>query len=433
MESRIAGSAASSTPAILGGPPVVTADQADAHRWPIITEEDEQAVLEVLRSGQLSINEITQALEADYRELLGVKHALAFCNGTSAILAALNAFKLERSDQVLVPSATYWASVVPVLWSGAVPVFCESEMQQLGLDPADVERRITPRTRAMIVVHLWGMPSKMDELLAIARKHDLKVFEDASHAHGATYNGKPVGTLGDAAVFSLQEGKLAPAGEGGMLVTNNDEIYEHAVCLAHYERIPTLQGAARYFAATGFGLKGRMAPLSAAVARVQLRHLQERNAERKRNITQLSGALQELGLETFLEPAGIDRVYFMFMVLNDIQRTGLDTSTLTAALKAEGCRISQPRYPLLHQQPLFTKDKFIEIARLGHLPRESLPVYDPADLPGTTRANSMLLQLPPFPQASKELLDQYAAAFAKVIGAREDIRRRAESEGSGTS
>ena len=414
-------------PAILGGGKAVTLDGLEANRWPIITDDDVAAVTDVLRSGELSLHKVTQGLEEDYRSWLGVKHALACCNGTSAIFAAMHSFNLRPGDEVLVPSATYWASVMPILWCGAVPVFCETEPDQLGLDPDDVEKKITPRTRAMVIVHLWGMPSKMDALLRIAKRHNLKVFEDASHAHGAKYQGRCVGTLGDAAVFSLQTNKLAPAGEGGILVTNNDAIYEHALCLGHFERILHLQTPARRFAGTGWGMKHRMAPLSAAVARTQFRHMAERNARRNTNAEYLSRRLEKLGINTFLPPDGVERMYFLFIVQNDESRTGLTTDRLVAALRAEGCDVVKPKYPLLHQQPVFTEGQFIEIARLQSLPRESLPTYRPDALPRTTAANATLIQLPSFPSADRPLLDQYAKAFEKVLAAAPDIARSSEA------
>jgi len=412
---------ATEQPAILGGRPAVTLDHQSANRWPIITDEDVAAVTAVLRSGELSLHGVTRELENDYRAFLGVKHALAYCNGTSAIHAALHTFGFRPGDEVIVPSATYWASVMPVLWCGAVPIFCESELDQQGLDPDDVERKISPRTKAMIVVHLWGMPSKMDRLLEIAKRANLRVLEDASHAQGAKYRGRMIGTLGDAAVFSLQTTKLAPAGEGGMLVTNDDSIHEHAVCLGHYERIPSLTTPSKRFAGTGFGLKHRMAPLSAALARSQLRHLGERNARRNNNIEYVARRLEPLGFRTFLPTPELDRVYFQFMILNDEARTGLDTQRLAVALRAEGCDVAYPRYPLLHQQPVFTEDRFIDIARLQHVPREQLPSYRVEALPNTTAANKRLLQLPSFPCADRAILDQYVTAFEKVIAAAPDI------------
>jgi perosamine synthetase len=413
-------------PALLGGRPAVTLDQREANRWPVITDEDVAAVTEVLRSGELSLHRVTRDLESDYRAFFGVKHALAYCNGTSGIFAALHSFGLGPGDEVIVPSATYWASVMPVLWCGAVPVFCESETEQLGLDPDDVEAKITARTKAMVVVHLWGMPSKMDRLLEIAKRHRLKVFEDASHAHGAKWNGRLVGTLGDAAVFSMQTNKLVPAGEGGVLLTNDDELHERAICLGHFERVLDLKTPARRFAGTGFGLKHRMAPLSAAVARVQLQHLVERNARRNAHIEYLSRRLEPLGIDTFLPPEGVERVYFEFIARNRGEETGLSTEQLVAALQAEGCEVAMPRYPLLHQQPVFTEDRFIEIARLHGVARDELPRYRADALPKTYAANQQLMRLPAFPNAERALLDQYAEAFERVIGAAGEIAEQAK-------
>ena len=402
-------------PAILGGPKAITGDQEAANRWPIITTEDEDAVLEVMRSGELSCHPVTRELEADYRAMFGARHAVAHCNGTAALLAAFFAFKLQPGDEVLVPSATFWASVLPMLWLGAIPVFCESETERLGLDPEDVERKITPRTRAMVVVHLWGMPSKMTELHRIARRHNLLVLEDAAHAQGASWRGRPCGTLGDIGIFSLQGSKLAPAGEGGMLLTDNDEYYERVALMGDMMRVIELPGAARRFAATTFGIKTRMAPLSAAVARVQLRHLAERNARRNRNLTRLSKRLEQLGIRTFLPPAHVERVYYEFLVHYDEQRWNMSIDTLLHALQAEGCDVAYPRYPLLHQQPFFTEGHFAEIARLGDMPQSPMPVYKPDALPRTENANRALIKLPIFPSADDELLDSYALAFEKVL------------------
>jgi dTDP-4-amino-4,6-dideoxygalactose transaminase len=409
-------------PAILGGPQAVDLDQAAAHRWPIIGDEEQQEVIDVLRSGRLSIHEVVTVLEDDYRRWLGATHALAHCNGTSAILAALHAFGIRSGDEIIVPSATYWATVTPILHCGGIPVFAETEEQCLGLDPRDVQRRITDRTRAMIVVHLFGMPSRMDELLEVARRHGLRVLEDASHAHGARYHGRPIGTLTDAAVFSMQTNKLCPAGEGGMLVTSDAEVWEKAVRLGHYERLLDLETPNRRFAATGFGLKLRMSPLNAAVARAQLRRLDERNRRRNDNIIHLSQKLEALGIQTFLAPAGVERVYFEFLVRYDEKAAGLPISDLVEALAAEGALVQRPRYPLLHQQPLFTEGHWTKIARLDAAPG-GLPVYDPHALPRTEAGNETLLKLPSFAQASTPLLDQYALAFEKVLGHADTLPR----------
>jgi dTDP-4-amino-4,6-dideoxygalactose transaminase len=417
------------TPAVLGGPRAVTLDGTSANRWPVFTEEDEAAVLAVLRDGDLSTHPVTRELEKDYCAYFGVRHALAHCNGTAALLASFFAINLQPGDEVIVPSATWWASVVPMMWLGAIPVFAETEPQRLGLDPADVEQRITPRTRAIVVVHLLGMPSRMTEILDIARRHGLKVIEDASHAHGARWRGRLCGTLGDVGVFSLQGHKLAPAGEGGILLTNDDALMERATLLGDVVRIWELPTPARRFAATSFGIKTRMSPLNAAVGRVQLRHLDERNARRNGNLVYLSRELEKLGFDTFFPPAHVQRVYFEYLIRGDVARCGLSMDLLITALQAEGCEVQHPRYPLVHEQPLFTEGAFQAITRLpGNV---DIPKYRPEALPLTAAGNGRLLRLPAFPNASRELLDQYVLAFRKVLGQARQIGRASEIDQAG--
>lgn len=411
-----------SEPAIIGGPRSVTLDQHEALRWPLLTGEDEEAVLRVLRDGDLSLHPVTRELEADYRGYFGSRFALAHCNGTAALLAAFFAIDLQPGDEVLVPSATFWASVAPMLWVGAVPLFCESEFERLGLDPADALKRITPRTRAIVVTHLWGMPARMTEIMDLARRHNLRVIEDASHAQGATWRGRFCGTLGDISVFSLQSSKLAPAGEGGILLTNDGALMERAVCLGDIERIRGLDTPAARFAATSFGIKTRMAPLSAAVAQVQLRRLEERNERRRESLMYLSERLERLGFYTFLPPPHVWRVYFEFLIR--YENAPLPRPLLVDALRAEGCEVSLPRYPLLHQQPLFTEGHFARIARLGER-GGGTPVYSANALPATVKVNEELLRLPAFPRASRKLMDQYAQAFEKVLSHAGAIASRA--------
>ncbi len=403
----------SNWPAILGGQPAVTLDQTEANRWPLLTEEDEQAVLGILKDGHLSIHPVAKELESDYAKLTGMEYALSHNNGTAALLAAFFALDLKPGDEVIVPSATFWASVLPMIWVGAVPVFCESEPERLGLDPVDIERKITSRTRAIVLVHLWGLPSKMTEIIEVAKKHNLKIIEDASHAHGAVWRDRPCGSLGDITVFSLQGDKLAPAGEGGIFLCREYEYYERAVLLGDISRIIELETPARRFAATSFGIKTRIAPLSAALARIQLKRLEEHNQKRNQNLIYLSEELENFGFHTFLPPPHIKRVYFEFVIRFNPDRIPLPMPSLLKALQSEGCHISMPRYPLIHQQPFFTEGHFRSILRLP--PEISPPNYSAENLEATCQGNRSLIKLPSFPNSGKELLDQYIEAFKKVF------------------
>jgi dTDP-4-amino-4,6-dideoxygalactose transaminase len=399
------------TPALLGGQPLITADHTVAERWPRLDADDEQAVLAVLRDGDLSTHPVTRRLEEAYRSRWGRRHALAHANGTAALLAAFHAIGLRPGDEVIVPSATWWASAVPMLWLGAVPVFAESESAQAGLDPEDVERRCTARTRALVVVHLWGVPSRMGELRAIAARRGLRIIEDASHAHGAAWRGEPCGSLGDVSVFSLQSHKLAPAGEGGMLLTDDEACFARAAQLGDVWRCLELPPPEHRFAATTFGMKTRIAPLSAAVGLSQLGKLDHANAVRAANCAPLEDALEAIGLEPFRPEPGCTRVWFELLLRVRAECCGLDAAAFCAAMAAEGARCSPPRYPLLHQQPLFTEGRWNEIARLA----PPLRTYPPQDLPRTTAMNGELVRFPLFTEPVPALVDRYAAAARRIV------------------
>jgi perosamine synthetase len=412
--------------ALLGGAPAVTAEHGPVCGWPRLDDADEQAILRVLRDGNLSTHPVTRELERDYAAFAGRNHALAHNNGTAALLAAFFALDLAPGDEILVPTATFWASVLPMCWLGLVPVFCNSESDRLGIDPADMERKISDRTRAVVVVHLWGMPAKMSEILALAKRHHLKIIEDASHTHGARWRDRPCGSLGDISVFSLQGDKLAPAGEGGVLLCDDYAYYERAVCLGDITRIVELQTAARRFAATSFGIKTRMAPLSAALARSQLAKLAAHNAQRNQNHRYLSQALEGLGFATFLPPAHIHRVYFEFIVRH--QDASIPLELLVRALQAEGCRVALPRYPLVHEQPFFSEGHCARLARICGIPDH--PGYRAVDLERTAAGARSLLRLPNFPGRDNGLLSQYLTAFAKVMEQKEVLLSAADDVAS---
>jgi dTDP-4-amino-4,6-dideoxygalactose transaminase len=291
-----------------------------------------------------------------------------------------------------------------------VPVFAESEPCQAGLDPLDVERRCTSRTRAIVIVHLWGVPSRMAELRALATRRGLRIIEDASHAHGAVWQGNPCGRLGDVSVFSLQSHKLAPAGEGGVLMTDEDSLYERAAQLGDVWRCLELPPPAHRFAGTTFGIKTRMAPLSAAVGLSQLGKLDRHNAIRQANCAPLEDALEGLGLVPFRPEPGSTRVWFE-LLLRVPPELPLSAAELSAALISEGCRVSPPRYPLVHQQPLFCEGRWNDIARLP----EPVRTYRADDLPATTRLASELIRFPMFTEPAEALAGQYVAATERVL------------------
>lgn len=270
--------------AILGGTPVIPADAPKDHlfKWPIITKEDEDAALEVIRSGSFSGTDISMKLEEEFAAWQGTKYAVSFCNGTQALAAAMFACNLKAGDEIICTTKTYWASITPALIFGLKPVFCNIN-ENLSMDPNDLERCLTPRTKAIMAVHYLAYPCDMDPIMEFANKHDLIVIEDVSHAQGGYYKGKKLGTFGKVAAMSMMSGKSLAAGECGMLVTDDDALYERAVCYGHYERTSSKnihsEDLIPFLGLPLGGVKARLNQVSAAIGRVQLKHYDERCAE----------------------------------------------------------------------------------------------------------------------------------------------------------
>ena len=384
--------------ALDGGPKAITMDQEKALRWPVLTKEDEQAVLGVMRKNETSLSEEPIKLEKEFAEYLGAEYALAEINGTSALYAALFVLGIGPGDEVICPSYTYWASAMPAATLGAKVIFCEVYPDSLDMDIEDFKKKITPRTKAVIPVHLWGVPCEMDKIIVIAKNNNIAVIEDACHAHGAEYKGKKTGTLGDFGIFSFQASKNLPGGEGGMLITNNKEYLYKATALGHYRRAADLPDVYSKYQHTCLGFKHRMSPLHAAITRVQLKTLDEKNRIRENNIEKLLKALEELpGFYIYWPPSYMKRVYYENDVVYRGKETGVPIEDLIKMLEAEGAIVRRDRYPLLHQQPYFAE-------------RGS----DPDDLPVTREINEHIIALPTFPGDDGSLVDQYIDAFAKV-------------------
>ena len=211
--------------------------EEEMFHWPIVGDEDLEAVADVLRSGNMSGTDITQLFEKEFASWIGSKYALGTCNGTASIQEAYYACGAGPGTEVICPSMTYWATAAPAVSLGADVVFADVQPDTLCIDPQDIEHRITDKTRAIMVVHYGGHPADMDAINDIARRHGIRVIEDASHAQGSLYKGRMCGTLGDIAGISMMGGKSFAVGEGGMMVTNDRKLYEKCMLFGHYERL----------------------------------------------------------------------------------------------------------------------------------------------------------------------------------------------------
>jgi dTDP-4-amino-4,6-dideoxygalactose transaminase len=249
------------------------------YKWPLINKEIKDLIV-TQADEEISIYSnggVFKTFEDAFKKLHHRKFALLFSSGTSAIQAAYFASGLKEGDEVLVPVYTFFATITPLLSIGARPVLCDCD-DDGNFDPQEIVNKTTKRTRAVVVTHMWGIPCKMNEIMQQCQKRNLMLFEDCSHAHGAKIKGRLVGTFGTASMFSLQGEKIISGGEGGILITDDQRLFENAVLFGHYNKRSwqdvSEDNVLRKFATTGFGLKLRAHPLA---VRIALYHLQTLN------------------------------------------------------------------------------------------------------------------------------------------------------------
>jgi dTDP-4-amino-4,6-dideoxygalactose transaminase len=421
--------------AALGGVPMV---EAGVHvRWPVLGAEERDAVLGVLERGVLSgpFAPEVRGLEREWAAYVSSKHVLATNSGTAALHVAITAAGIGPGDHVIVPAFTFVATALAVLHAGAVPVFVDLEPRTLGLDPRLVERAITPATRAVIPVHMHGTPCEIDELAAICARHQLTLIEDAAQAHGATHRGRQVGTFGALGCFSLQSSKSLAAGEGGLVVTDDDALWERANRARMFGedvgradeagyRIERALDGNRAYDSLGMGWMYRTNELTAAVGRAQLRKLDAFNAAARRNAQLLSSRLAKLpGVTPPIVADGDTSCFHKYRVRLDARARGIDAPAIKvrdavrAALVAEGLEAG-----LWQSKPVPAQRLFRDKAGFGGSAfpwSAAAPVdYDLAQYPEAVRLLESSLVLfshtcPIAPQPAA-LVERYADAFEQV-------------------
>lgn len=421
--------------ALYGGSSAVqlAPDQArDLFHWPLVTEEDEQAVLAVLRDGSMSGTEITKQFEAEYAAWQGARYALGTCNGTAGLLAAMWACGVGAGDEIICPSITYWASAAPALQLGATVHFAEVDPVTLCLDPADIEHRIGPRTKAIVVVNYSAHPADYDRILPIARRHGLRVIEDNSHAQGSIYYGRFCGTLGDIAVASLMAGKSFAIGEAGMITTDDHELYERCVAFGHYERtgVPShfnpvdhqvMDRELLRFKGLPLGAtKHRMNQTCSAMGRVQLKHQSSRIEEILRAMNRFWSLLEDVpGVRAhrIREPGCTMGGWYNARGLYVSEELGgLPIDRFCEAVRAEGVAVCRPglnaplhTHPYFHEADIFSHGQPTALAFGQRDVRQG-----PGTLPVSEGLAQRVLGVPRFIHDEPELISQYAAAYRKV-------------------
>jgi perosamine synthetase len=411
----------------LGGTPV---RNKPFPAYPIIGKEEYDAVLDVLREGRLSTfiaspgelfggGKRIRQFEEDFATYHGVKHAVAFNSATAALHAAVVGVGVQPGEELITTPYTFTSSATCALMHNAIPVFADVDGQTFNISPASIEKAITPLTRALIPVHLFGHPAPMDEILKIAKAHGLKVIEDVAQAPGARYNGKLCGTMGDCGIFSFQETKNMMTGEGGMLITNDEAIADAARLIRNHGEAVAHTMKHRTYASEILGYNYRMTEFEAAVGRAQLKRLDEWNGVRRQHAEFLTKHLEQFaGITPPKVQSGCTHVYYVYAFTYDEARTGLPRALFAQALQAEGIPLGVGYVKPLYYSPLFQERRAFAFKHYKGNAR-----YDIGLCPIAEELHFKKLLLIPVvrPPATTQDMDDIVRAIAKVMDSREEL------------
>ena len=403
--------------ALLGGPKSVTKPVAP---WPRVDDEVVAEVTRVLTTESLcppGKGSIIGQFEDNFARWVGRNFALATNGGTAALHAGLLACGVQAGDEVITTPHTWGASTASILHCMAVPIFADIRPDNFTINPASIERKITPRTRAILAVHIYGEPCDMDAIMAVAKRHGIKTVEDCAQAHGARYKGRLVGTLGDVAAFSFQASKNLTGGEGGMMLCDDRATLERAMGLATHparlEKELTLDEPIKYMDSLAYNY--RMHTLAAAIANCQLKYLTRWQAERHRNLLYLADRIADLDfvrLSTFDYPIQHGCYHVGLRLVPDV--LPLDRDQVQQLLRAEGW--AQDNYV---GTPIYLRPRFKDRNYFGN--GQPWALADPAvqyaegDCPMAELAcRTELTPTGPPREPDPELMDQWALALRKV-------------------
>ncbi|MDI3340758.1 MAG: DegT/DnrJ/EryC1/StrS family aminotransferase [Sphaerobacter sp.] len=356
-----------------------------AAQYASLAAEVNAATERVLRGTEYILGSDVAAFEQEFAAYCEVDHAVGVDSGTSALELALRAFGIGPGDEVITVANTFVATAFAISYTGATPVLVDADPITHNIDPSQLAQAITPRTRAIMPVHLYGQPADMDPILEIARRHDLIVIEDACQAHGARYKGQRVGTFGHAAAFSFYPAKnLGAYGDGGMVVTNNAEVAETVRRLSNY-------GQREKYHHDHLGYNRRLDTLQAALLRVKLQHLDEWNAARRRHAARYAEVLPE-GVVIPAVPEDIEPVWHLYVIRVP------ERDALRAFLAQRGIATGI-HYPVpIHLQPACQD--------LG---------YQRGHFPVTEEAAGQILSLPMYAELTNEAIDYVATSIREFL------------------
>lgn len=419
--------------AIQDGKPVVDIDSSEQWKRPI--EKEISLIRKLLEEGYLSGagTGLPKEFEDRFREFIGAKYCLTTDHGTTALASAYYAVGIGPGDEVITPVGGYICSYAGAIHLGARPVFADVDPRTLLVDPKDVERKITRRTRAINIVDLGGNICDMDAFLEIGRKNGIAIIQDAAHAHGAEWDGNKIGNIGDISCFSLQgvnpTGKPVAGGEGGMVTTNNREFYERQLIYCHLHRAgiknELTSPAYRMFDEEVLGLKSRAHPLALAIARVSLDTLEYRIRRSDENREKIFDALRKLpGLEpehSYPKAKRISLYGGLKVIYHPEQLDGLSIQKFVRAVRAERAPISDLGWEhagstqkLQHLKPLFVRGFDLWGHNRGPF-GDDFKIPKKGTFPVAESLDKKFFTIPSYIEPKEGFLDRYIAAFEKVI------------------
>jgi len=370
-----------------------------------IDEEDIQAVVEVLRSDWLTTGPKVDEFEGAFADFVGAKYAVAVCNGTAALHAAIYALGIEPGDEVIVPAMTFAATANCVVFQGATPVFIDVDPETLLINPSQIEAKITSRTKAIIAVDYTGHPADYDELISISKQHGIALVADSCHALGATYKGRPLGSAADLSTFSFHPVKHITTGEGGMITTDDLELAKrmrmfrnHGITTDHRQREAL---GSWFYEMVDLGYNYRLTDFQCALGIRQLRKLPEW-LERRREIARCyDEAFAELSAVSPLRvEKDVVHAYHLYVVRLDLKQLQADRADIFAGLRSEGIGVNVHYIPV-HLHPFYRK-------RFG---------TGPGLCPEAEAAYEQIISLPIYSNMSDASVDEVIKAVHKILSA----------------
>ena len=406
--------------AILGGKKSITI-KSPHWKWPPSSKEKIEAVNRYYRKEENhfinGVPLVVKRFEQNFAKFQKRKYALALNSGTSTLLAAFFAIGIKPGDEVIAPTLTFHATATPLGILGAIPVLADCEKETGNISPEDIKKKITKKTKAVVINHLCGHPCEMTKILKIVKSKKIFLIEDCSHAHGSTYKGKKVGNFSDIACFSLDRNKMISAGEGGVLVTNSKLYYERALILSDFgPRIfnEISDKFLKKFNETGLGYKHRIHPVAAVIANSELKNLNKYILKRKTVLNHLSNKIKKIpGMSPPITKKYVTRGAFYgyrpFINLKELNNIKL--AKFIKILKSEGMEVRQSGNPPLHTLNFF-KNSFR--SKILNKPKNNPRNTKNLNCPNSKIFYENTISIPTFTFEKKKLINQYISAFKKV-------------------